>query len=103
MLLCRFSRTIDGFAYELHNTREECEIYRDGRFLCRFPAGVRIVTDRGGNLRSVVGMSVRQIEGGLMYSGSLIEVRVAGNEVLQLVEGKLVTRSAPGVVMPTYE
>ncbi len=98
-----YSRTVDGIVFELHNTRGECAIYRDGELLCRFPAGVRVVTDRGGNLRSVVGMSIRPAVGRLSYGGRSQELRVEGNEVLRYEGGKLEVESAPGVVLPAYE
>ncbi len=98
-----YSRTVDGVVFELHNTRGECAIYRAGELLCRFPAGVRVVTDRGGNLRSVVGMSIRRAVGRLSYGGRSQELRVEGNEVLRYEGGKFEVESAPGVVLPAYE
>jgi len=98
-----YSRTVDGVVFELHNTREECVIYRNGELLCQFPAGVRVVTDRSGHLRSVVGMTIRPTEGWLLYGGDSLELRAEGNEVLRYAGGRLEVESAPGVVLPAYE
>ena len=98
-----YSRTVDGVVFELRNAREECAIYRNGELLCRFPAGVRVVTDRSGNLRKVIGMSVKQTEGRLLYGCESLTLRVAGNETLRYIDNRLEVESAPGVVLPTYE
>lgn len=98
-----YGRTVDGVVFELHNSREECAIYRNGELLCQFPAGVRVVTDRSGNLRSVVGMTIRPAEGWLLYGGDSLELRAEGNEVLRYADGRFEVESAPGVVLPAYE
>ncbi|RED61799.1 MGH1-like glycoside hydrolase domain-containing protein [Cohnella lupini] len=97
-----YSRIVDGSEYELHNTRELCSIYRDGRLLCRFPAGVRVVTDRFGSLVKLVGMSVRPLESALLWEDRELPFQVSGNEVLRLVGGQFEVESAPGVVLPTF-
>nr|WP_254450567.1 hypothetical protein [Cohnella herbarum] len=98
-----YCRTVDGIGFELHNTRSECSIYQDGRLKYRFPAGVRIATDRSGLLRNIVGMSVRPVEGIVRLEEREIPFRIAGNEVLRFEEGSFVIESAPGVILPTYE
>ncbi|MFD0670653.1 hypothetical protein [Cohnella sp. GCM10027633] len=98
-----YSRNVDGVRFELRNTRGECEIYRDGELLCQFPAGVRIVTDRSGRLLKAIGMTVRTVEGWLLHEGELVQIRVAGNEVLRFADGRWETESEPSVVMPTYD
>ncbi|WP_429310112.1 MGH1-like glycoside hydrolase domain-containing protein [Paenibacillus mucilaginosus] len=97
-----YSRIVDGVTYELVNTREEAVLYRDGEEHLRFPAGTRAVTDRSGNLQSLVGMSVRTVQGSVIYRGSEIGVTVKGNEQLQLAGGRLVTLLDIGVVVPAY-
>ncbi|QMV44078.1 MGH1-like glycoside hydrolase domain-containing protein [Cohnella cholangitidis] len=98
-----YSRKVDGIVYELHNTRESCSIYQDGRLLSRFPAGTRVVTDRSGALRRIVGMSVRPVEGILRFEERDIPFRAEGNETLRYENGSFVVESAPGVILPTYE
>jgi hypothetical protein len=98
-----YSRTVDGVVYELHNTRSECAIYRGGSLLCQFPYGVRVVTDRSGAVLRLVGMSASPIEGMLRYQDQELPFRASGNEVLRLEQGRFISESAPGVVLPTYE
>ncbi|MBB6634984.1 MGH1-like glycoside hydrolase domain-containing protein [Cohnella thailandensis] len=98
-----YSRTVDGVVYELYNTAEECYVFADGQLRFRFPAGVRLVTDRNGKLQSVVGMSARKVEGALLADGREIPLRVKGNEVWRAENGRLTLESAIGVVLPTYE
>jgi hypothetical protein len=98
-----YTRNVDGVRFELHNTHQTCVIYREGELLCEFPAGVRIVTDRAGKVRKVIGMTVQMVEGRLVQGGVELPLRIAGNEVLRLQDGRFEVESAPGVVMPTYE
>jgi len=99
-----YSRIVDGVRFELYNTKEICAVYREGKLLCRFPAGVRLVTDREGNVVRAIGMTVRPIEGWLQPSdGKPVPLRLEGNESARLEGGAFRTESSPGVVMPTYE
>ncbi|WP_438446976.1 MGH1-like glycoside hydrolase domain-containing protein [Gorillibacterium sp. sgz5001074] len=97
-----YSRTADGVRYELVNTRETCVVYADGIERGRFPAGLRVVTDRAGRLAGVVGMTVRTVAGVLRWDGLETEVRVKGNERLELHGGRWVQAADPGVVAPRY-
>lgn len=91
------------------NTEQYAEIYSEvqggqvGQSICRFPSGLRIITDRKGSLKAVVGMSVRLVEGNLVYRGVNYSVRVAGNETLLFDEGIFRSISNPGVIVPSYE
>ncbi|WP_199731652.1 MGH1-like glycoside hydrolase domain-containing protein [Cohnella endophytica] len=97
-----YARRVDGIEYELHNTREECAIYRDGRLLCGFPYGVRVVTDRSGTLTKLVGMSFRPLEGNIRLDDRDIPFRIEGNETLRLIGDRFETESSPGIVLPAY-
>ncbi len=125
-----YSRIVDGQLFEFLNTEHYAEIYcttqatqstqatqatqadqgtqsnRLSQCICRFPSGLRIITDRNGGMKAVVGMSVRVVEGILIYKGVEYAIRAAGNEVLMFEEGKLggVFRSIsnPGVIAPSY-
>jgi hypothetical protein len=97
-----YSRAVDGALFELINEREVSLIYRDGELLYRFPPGVRLVTDRGGDLRGLIGMTVRRVEGTLEWRGRTLPFAVSGNERLEY-RGPGFTRIAnPGVVPPNY-
>ncbi|MCI3923928.1 hypothetical protein MO973_27240 [Paenibacillus sp. TRM 82003] len=97
-----YSRTVDGRAFELANTATHGEIWLDGERLCRFPSGVRVVTDRKGGLQAVVGLSAREIEGEIEYRGAAFAIRVGGNETLRFDGGSFRSESGPGVVLPEY-
>ncbi len=99
-----YSRTVDGVRFELRNTKEECTVYRDGEPLYAFPSGVRLVTDRAGNVLRAIGMSVRPAEGWLKLNDAvLVPLCLAGNETAAFANGAFHTESAPGVVLPAYE
>lgn len=103
-----YGRTVDGIRFDLHNTREGCSIRRDGEPLCDFPNGVRVVTDRGGELLRLVGMTSRPAEGIVRYRGRELPLRIAGNEVVAAAEGAAWTSAdnplrsvtSPGIVFP---
>ncbi|OMF36983.1 hypothetical protein BK133_07135 [Paenibacillus sp. FSL H8-0548] len=97
-----YSRMVDGIAYELLNMREGSELYRNGECWMKFPKGVRVITDRSGELRGIIGMSVREIQGTLQYKDTSIAFRVSGNQVLAYESGTLSVTSTIGVVNPTY-
>ncbi|MBD2870858.1 MGH1-like glycoside hydrolase domain-containing protein [Paenibacillus arenilitoris] len=97
-----YARVVDGTEYELLNARDGSEIYRDGESHIRFPSGVRVVTGRDGKLRSVVGMSVRTVEGTLRYEGRDMPFKAKGNEVLAYEDGALRSVSDIGIIHPTY-
>jgi len=97
-----YSRTVDGIIYELHVTRERAVIRRDGRPLAEFPSGVRLVTDREGNLKGLIGMTVRQVEGAVRFEDKTCPFRVSGNETLIFQDDAFRSAGGPGVVMPTY-
>ncbi|MFC0331986.1 hypothetical protein ACFOLF_21785 [Paenibacillus sepulcri] len=97
-----YSRTIDGTEFELLNARRGCTAYRSGEAYIRFPFGIRLVTDREGRLKAVIGMSVRTVEGTLTYKGRDYSIAVKGNERLDFTDGGFASVSDIGVVMPTY-
>lgn len=97
-----YARAVDGCDFELVNTAHETVAYRDGQRLYRAPAGIRVIADRAGNLRSLVGMTVRDIEGTLSTPDGDIPFRIAGNEQLDLEGGGLISVRKRGLVPPTY-
>lgn len=97
-----YSRVVDGTSFELINGEEDCLVYSDGRLVYRFPAGIRLVTDRAGSLKAVIGMSDRRIEGVVDAGETSTAFCVAGNEILAYESGAFRSVSAPGIVHPTY-
>lgn len=97
-----YSRKVDDVEYELVNTRSDCEIIRKGVSHIRFPAGIRVVTDRTGRLTSIIGMTVRQVTGFIHYGGRQIPFAVKGNECLSYADSMFESVRDIGVVNPTY-
>lgn len=99
-----YSRKVDGTLYELVNTREGAGVYRSGEAepYLQFPNGIRAVTDRSGVLKSIVGMTVRTIEGQIRYNGRTVPFHIKGNEVLEFQNGEFVSISSIGVIVPAY-
>lgn len=97
-----YARTVDGVDFELVNTAAETTAYRDGELLFSAPRGVRVVTDRAGEIRSLVGMTAAETEGILRLSGRDIPFRIAANQQLDLEGGELRSVRNPGLVPPTY-
>lgn len=97
-----YSRTMNGLHFELVNTPERVTVYQDGKALMGGPAGIRFITDRSGHLEGVIGMSVRTIEGELIYRGNSIPIRIKGNELQRYAEGSLKTERDIGIIYPSY-
>lgn len=97
-----YSRTVNGLHYELVNTPDNVTVYREGRVHIQGPAGIRLVTDRSGQLEGVIGMSVRTIEGELRYLGTSIPIRIKGNEMQLYSDGDLKTERDIGIIYPSY-
>lgn len=99
-----YSRRVDGTLYELVNTRAGSEVYRDGEQepYLRFPNGVRAVTNRKGELRAIVGMTMQQIQGLAHYNGQEFPFTINGNEILELCKEEFVRISDIGVIPPSY-
>lgn len=97
-----YSRTVNGLHFELVNTPERVTVCQDGKVLMEGPAGIRLITDRCGHLEGVIGMSVRTIEGELIYRGKSIPFRIKGNELQRYIEGSLKTERDIGIIYPSY-
>lgn len=97
-----YSRKVDGVKFEIANTPQEAAVYRDEQLHLRFPRGVRAVTNRAGELQSIIGMSACTIEGVLEYDGQSIPFRIAGNEELRFANGTFEQVREGGIVPPTY-
>jgi hypothetical protein len=98
-----YRRCVDKSVFELINCPGLSCIYRDGELLYRFPEGIRLITDRLGQLLEIVGMSMRTIEGDVEYNGENFHFTVQGNEVLRFDNGRFISIRNPGVVPPSYD
>ena len=98
-----YARKVDGTEFELINEKSNSTVYKDGTVLYSIPNGVRVVTDRNGELKGLIGLSVRTITGQLCYKDQTIPFSVAGNERLEYTGTGFVSVENPGIVMPYYE
>jgi hypothetical protein len=98
-----YSRAVDGIGFELINSRETSTAFCDGALLFQCPKGVRVITDRAGAIRSLIGMSVNTIEGSLVTPDHEYPFRIAANEQLDLKDGRLASVRTPGLVPPTTD
>jgi hypothetical protein len=97
-----YSRTVDGHSLELVNATTGSSAWRDGAPLFAVPGGVRVITDRSGQIRSLVGLSVQDVGGTLNTPQGDIPFRIAANEQLDLEGDRLVSVRKPGFVPPGH-
>ena len=93
-----YARRVDGVAFELVNGAEASIVYKDGAEHCRFPRGMRLITDRTGTPETLVGLSVGGVSG--TFSGPYGEVAfsLGPNEQKAFRDGKLVSVHPAGYV-----
>jgi hypothetical protein len=96
-----YRRIVDGVRFEIVNAGGETVALRDGQLLYRAPAGVRVVTDRDGTIRSLIGMRSDDVAGTLTLRQGSIPFSIAPNEQLDLRAGELSCVRKPGLVPPT--
>jgi hypothetical protein len=94
------SRTIDGVHFESAADDDEVVVLRDGAVHVRFPRGWRVVTDRSGELRSVVCVAAGAVSGQLRRGTASIPLTLSPNERVDVRGMDVVSRSAPGFVAP---
>jgi hypothetical protein len=97
-----YARTVDGHAFELVNTASASTAWRDGTLMFDVPRGVRVITDRSGRVRALVGLGVQEVEGTLTSPQGDIPFRIAANEQLDLEGDRLVSVRKPGLVPPSH-
>lgn len=97
-----YRRKVDGHVFELINDGTTATIYRDGEQLYRFPHGIRLVTDRQGNLRGAIGMVARTVSGVIETPTGPMAISAGPNEVLTLHHGALVPTRPADLISPTY-
>lgn len=98
-----YSRTIGGITFELLNAADESLFYRNGELACRFPNGLRLVTDRAGALFAIEGLSSRTITGTVTYADRAFAFAIAPNERQRFTGDGFEHLSSPGLVLPKYE
>lgn len=97
-----YRRQVDDREFELVNTAEGFVAMRDGAHLATGPAGIRIVTDRAGDLVALVGMSAAPVEGHIRIGEEELPFRIRPNQRLDYRGGQWVETLDPGVVPPSH-
>jgi hypothetical protein len=97
-----YSRTIDGALFEFINGKEFSSVYKNGEALYRFPSGLRLITNRKGELKEIIGMTVREVRGEIFYKDKKVPFTAAGNERLVFNGLSLLSAANPGVIPPNY-
>ncbi len=97
-----YARSVDGHTFELVNSAAASIAWRDGEPLFAAPGGVRVITDRAGRVRALVGLSVQDVDGTLTTPQGDFPFRIAANEQLDLEGDRLVSVRKPGLVPPSH-
>jgi hypothetical protein len=95
-----YSRAVDGTVFELAGDDETIVVYRNGVEHARFPRGWRMITDRAGAVRAVVGLLSVASSGELTVDGRTTPLTVGPNERVSIVQGRIAERGGPGFVAP---
>ena len=97
-----YRRIVDGHTFELLNDGVTATIYRDGTQLYRFPHGIRLVTDRSGNVTGAIGMVARTVTGTVETPGGSIALSAGPNEVLDFHAGTFIGVRPADLISPSY-
>jgi len=91
------SRVVDGVRFELAGDDARVAVWRDRELLAVFPRGWRLVADRSGAPRAVVGLAARPVAGVLETAAGRWELDLAPNDLVDLASG---SRVSPGFTAP---
>ncbi len=97
-----YARKVDGVDFELVNGVETSEVWCRGDMLGRFPSGLRIVADRAGTLREIIGLTSRTLSGTIEWDGASYSFAIGPNERQRLEAGGFGQVANPGMVLPSY-
>lgn len=95
-----YARDVDGVRFELAADDEKVVVLRDGLEHLSFPRGWRVVTDRDGGVKAVIGMSPVEVSGELVVRGRRVPLTLRGNERVELDDLAELGRSAVSFVPP---
>jgi hypothetical protein len=98
-----YSRTVAGMHFEFVNAGGKSQVYRDGELIYCFPNGLRLITDRQGNLVALVSLLPQAITAHVETTGGDLAFCLEPNEEAVLEAGMFRSRFHPGIVYPTYE
>jgi len=97
-----YARVVDGKRFEMVNDGTTMHVFCDGVPLFSAPKGVRVVTDRRGEIEAVIGMSVGSVAGDLEAAGHSVKFVVNANEMLTFRDGAFTETRPSRLTHPTY-
>lgn len=97
-----YSRTVGGVVWELVGDDDLVDVHRDGQFAFSFPRGWRVVTDRSGQIRAVVGLAAGPVDGTLTLPTGEVRLTVCPDERVALANGEVDGRDAVEFVAPVF-
>jgi hypothetical protein len=96
-----YSRNVDGRLMELEIGDGGATAYADGEAFLSFPPKMRAILSRSGELKKIIGLSPRRIEGKVEYRGREFAIAASGNQSLRFDEKGFVDEGGPGIVLPS--
>ncbi|WP_309069348.1 hypothetical protein, partial [Microbacterium sp.] len=97
-----YGRRIDGADWELAADDARVEVRRDGERAFAFPRGWRVIADRTGSVRAVVGIGARPVAGALDLPTGSIALEIAPNERVELDGTTVGARAGVEFVPPVF-
>ncbi|WP_345751126.1 MGH1-like glycoside hydrolase domain-containing protein [Microbacterium rhizophilus] len=95
-----YGRRIDGAEWELVADDERVSVFRDGEAAFSFPRGWRVIADRSGRIRSVVGIGARPVAGLLDLPEGSASLEIVPNERVELSGAAVTARGGVDFVAP---
>lgn len=95
-----YSRILEGNTFEMVADRLTMIIYMNGEKIVEAPSGIRVVMDRKGNLKSLIGLTLNPVSGEILYKGEKLELSIHGNEILRFANSELVCYGKKEIVFP---
>ncbi|QJU55705.1 hypothetical protein SCB71_01325 [Herbiconiux sp. KACC 21604] len=93
-------RRVDGVLVESACDDARTVVLRDGAEWATFPRGWRLVTDRAGTPRAVVGVAPRAVAGELVHGGGSLALTLEPNERVTLDGMRVAARESVGYTPP---
>ncbi|WP_428055133.1 MGH1-like glycoside hydrolase domain-containing protein [Devosia oryzisoli] len=97
-----YRRAVDGQRFEWINDGETAHAFGGAEWLFSVPNGVRVTTDRQGQIRSLTGMSATTMTGTLETPAASVPLSLSPNEVLALTATGLKRARPSRLTLPTF-
>lgn len=97
------ARTAAGIRWEIAADDDRVDVHRDGSPAFSFPRGWRVVADRSGAIRAVVGIAGAAVAGDLVSGDRTLRLEVAPDERIELDGPRVVSRRSVDFVAPVFD